>query len=53
LIGNRNRDADTDLRLADAGWLSIRVWEHEDPSTAADRIEAVLTERNALRYGPR
>lgn len=49
LIGNRNRDADTDLRLAEAGWLSIRVWEHEDPSAAADRIEAVLIDGHGLR----
>ena len=35
---NRQRDADTDQRLADAGWLVMRVWEHEDPGEAARRI---------------
>ncbi|MBS2548815.1 very short patch repair endonuclease [Catenulispora sp. NL8] len=39
---NRQRDADTDQRLAAAGWHVMRVWEHEDPDAAARRIaEAV------------
>lgn len=32
---NRARDADTNLRLREAGWTVIRVWEHEDPAAAA------------------
>lgn len=44
--GNMARDRDTDSRLAEAGWLSVRVWEHEDPATAAARVrEAVLSRR--------
>jgi DNA mismatch endonuclease, patch repair protein len=43
---NRRRDRDTDAKLADAGWLSLRVWEHEDPVVAASRIEA------AVRHSP-
>lgn len=35
---NRSRDAETDLLLADKGWVSLRVWEHEDPLQAAQRI---------------
>lgn len=35
---NRRRDADTDERLHAAGWRVIRVWEHEDPLAAAQRI---------------
>jgi DNA mismatch endonuclease (patch repair protein) len=35
---NQARDADTDVRLAEDGWLVIRVWEHEDPVVAAERI---------------
>jgi DNA mismatch endonuclease (patch repair protein) len=42
---NRRRDADTDARLVQAGWLSVRVWEHEDPEAAALRIEAIVRER--------
>jgi len=45
---NRRRDADTDRRLIEEGWLVIRVWEHEDPLTAATRIaEAVRARRPA------
>jgi DNA mismatch endonuclease (patch repair protein) len=42
---NRTRDADTDLRLLEAGWLSIRVWEHEIPAVAATRIAPLVRER--------
>ncbi|MFC9962252.1 very short patch repair endonuclease [Streptomyces nigra] len=42
---NRDRDADTNRRLADAGWLVIRVWEHEDPVIAAERVSALVMER--------
>jgi len=45
---NRRRDADTDQRLAQAGWLVIRVWEHEEPQAAAARVaEAVRSRRDA------
>jgi DNA mismatch endonuclease (patch repair protein) len=44
---NRTRDQDTDRRLAEAGWASVRVWEHEDPVEAADLIRAVLARRRA------
>lgn len=42
---NKARDRDTDRRLADAGWLVVRIWEHEDPESAADRIEALIANR--------
>jgi hypothetical protein len=35
---NRARDNDTDRLLAAAGWISFRVWEHEDPQEAALRV---------------
>jgi DNA mismatch endonuclease (patch repair protein) len=38
--GNKQRDADTDQRLRDAGWDVVRVWEHEDPAQAAVRVAA-------------
>lgn len=45
---NRARDADTDLRLREAGWQVVVVWEHEDHLTAADRVqEAVRRGRQA------
>jgi DNA mismatch endonuclease (patch repair protein) len=42
---NQTRDQDTDRRLADAGWAVVRVWEHDDPARAADRIEAAVRSR--------
>ncbi|WP_081285957.1 very short patch repair endonuclease [Mycobacterium colombiense] len=43
--GNQARDRDTDRRLAEAGWVCIRVWEHEDPGEAAQRIRDVVVAR--------
>lgn len=37
---NRDRDADTDARLAEAGWTVVRVWEHTPAAEAADRVAA-------------
>ncbi|MFD4252523.1 very short patch repair endonuclease [Amycolatopsis thermoflava] len=42
---NRARDLDTDRRLAEAGWLSVRVWEHEDPAAAARRVADLVAAR--------
>ncbi|WP_313884414.1 very short patch repair endonuclease [Streptomyces tropicalis] len=42
---NRARDQDTDRRLLDAGWVVLRIWEHEDPQAAAQRVKAVVLER--------
>ncbi|MBG0814836.1 very short patch repair endonuclease [Planomonospora sp. ID82291] len=35
---NRERDAETDRLLAEADWVVIRVWEHDDPDKAAIRV---------------
>ncbi len=46
---NVQRDRETDLLLEQAGWLSIRVWEHEDPVVAAERLGAgVGSKRESL-----
>ena len=42
---NYRRDRDTDAKLEQSGWLSIRVWEHEDPEMAAIRISSALRGR--------
>ncbi|MBF6438036.1 very short patch repair endonuclease [Nocardia cyriacigeorgica] len=42
LAANVARDRATDAALAAAGWHVIRIWEHEDPVAAADRIADAL-----------
>lgn len=44
---NQARDRDTDAKLAEAGWLVIRVWEHEDPVEAAHRIAQAVRNRDS------
>ncbi|WP_425568892.1 very short patch repair endonuclease [Pseudonocardia xishanensis] len=39
---NRRRDRDTDAKLAEAGWRSLRIWEHEDPAEAARRVREAV-----------
>lgn len=47
LEANERRDRDTDTELVAAGWLVIRIWEHEDPIEAADRVEAAVRTRGS------
>lgn len=42
----RERDRDTDARLQEAGWATVRVWEHEDPAEAALRVRDVVLQRS-------
>ncbi|MFI7038400.1 very short patch repair endonuclease [Microbispora rosea] len=44
---NQARDKDTDAKLLAAGWLVIRVWEHEDPARAADRVVQAVHSRSS------
>jgi len=39
---NRERDRDTDSKLRTAGWIPIRVWEHEDPKLAAQLVKTFV-----------
>lgn len=43
--GNKARDAETDEALRQRGWVPLRVWEHEDPERAAERIAQTVTSR--------
>lgn len=43
LLRNIRRDIETDAALAAEGWQAIRVWEHEDPCEAAQRIRHAVT----------
>ena len=40
---NVERDADTNRLLTEAGWTVIRVWEHEDPAEALERVLGELS----------
>lgn len=52
IAANISRDRDTDAKLAQLGWRSVRVWEHERPAEAADRIEAALGAHGAGSAAP-
>ncbi|MFD0355120.1 very short patch repair endonuclease [Streptomyces sp. NPDC127110] len=43
--GNGARDRDTDRKLAESGWLAVRVWEHETAESAAARVRAIVEAR--------
>lgn len=46
--GNRARDSETNRLLEQSGWLAVRIWEHEDPSEAADKIIALVRARRRV-----
>jgi DNA mismatch endonuclease, patch repair protein len=45
---NRARDADTDRRLLEAGWMVIRIWEHEAVDMAAARVADAAAKRRQI-----
>jgi DNA mismatch endonuclease, patch repair protein len=51
IAANRGRDAETDGLLREAGWTVVRVWEHENPKTAAGRIAEVVLAQRTVRAG--
>ncbi|WP_431893366.1 very short patch repair endonuclease [Micromonospora haikouensis] len=46
---NQARDASTDDFLTNDGWHVIRIWEHEDPRAAAERIADSVYERRGFK----
>jgi DNA mismatch endonuclease (patch repair protein) len=46
---NTRRDRDTDRRLSEAGWVVVRIWEHEDPGQAAALVAQALVEAAETR----
>ncbi|QCX28488.1 DNA mismatch endonuclease Vsr [Nocardioides jishulii] len=49
---NQDRDADTDALLKASGWTVLRIWEHEDVLSAADRIEQLVRVPESLPHPP-
>lgn len=46
LRANHDRDRRVNEALRQDGWLVERVWEHEDPEQAVERIEKIVRLRN-------
>ncbi|MBA3866396.1 MAG: DNA mismatch endonuclease Vsr [Solirubrobacterales bacterium] len=46
---NQERDVETNFLLRKKDWAVVRVWEHENPSEAADRIEELVAARRSAR----
>jgi G:T-mismatch repair DNA endonuclease (very short patch repair protein) len=40
---NRQRDAETDKLLEEAGWTVVRIWEHEELELAALRVRKTVS----------
>lgn len=54
LARNVERDRQTVERLEDAGWLVVVMWEHDDPTEIAAKVESLVrdrTKRNASKSG--
>ena len=50
---NRARDKETDQVLRECGWVVVRIWEHEDPTEAAERVRDAVLARRQERQGTR
>jgi DNA mismatch endonuclease, patch repair protein len=48
LAENKERDERQSNRLRESGWDVIRVWEHEDPKLAAEKINRIVRSRNQV-----
>lgn len=53
LARNVERDREADRQLQQLGWVIIRVWEHEQPERAAERVAAVWRQRRGGIGSPR
>jgi DNA mismatch endonuclease (patch repair protein) len=53
LRANVARDRRVDELLKEHGWTVVRLWEHEDPSEAADRVAEVVRRLRTAAAGRR
>ena len=44
IASNVKRDRDTDQRLTVDGWTVLRIWEHEAPELAAEKVAAAVAD---------
>lgn len=51
VLRNRDRDVVVSRQLEAAGWLVIRIWEHDSVDEATDRIERAVKNRRAIGSG--
>ena len=49
LEANEARDREQNRLLGDAGWLVVRIWEHEPLDAAIATVRAALTARAAVK----
>lgn len=49
LARNQERDTATTNVLTGAGWIVLRIWEHEGPAVVVDHIAAVVTDASTDR----
>lgn len=45
LVRTMDRDKDTTSQLSQAGWLVVRIWEHEDMQVAAELVATLVRDR--------
>lgn len=43
IVGNQQRDLQTDLLLRDSGWTVVRIWEHMDTLQAAQAVTGAVS----------
>jgi DNA mismatch endonuclease, patch repair protein len=48
----RLRDGRTDAAFREQGWTVVRIWEHDDPVEAADRVERAVVAARRPRPAP-
>lgn len=48
---NRSRDADTNSKLLEAGWVVLRFWEHQSPLEAANLVQQAVSRVKETRTG--
>lgn len=53
LRANVARDRDSDNRLAECGWIVVRIWEHEPADKAAHHVADVVGRRRGGGKQPR